>query len=242
MVQNIPKARAVAKKARDCNPPVRKKRKRGEKDLQSEKNIESFLALLDAEGYEEGTDTEMAMTCLPSTKKHYDLSVTVMDDFISCLWTAPNGKWARLLSPVANPFRLDSNSPTEIPAIFLMCSGEITLAKVKLANLALIEWQGRTQKKGENKEEKFRWYQPGTQNQRMRTFFGTMKQRFDWRFNFDSFTFVGGVTSFVKALYAKRLSEFGNVSSVLFSFFISYSMQLTISFLFCVGWLRYKKS
>ena len=78
-----------------------------------------------------------------------------MDDFISCLWNAPNGKWARLLSPVANLFRLDSNSPTEIPAIFLMCSGEITMAKVKLANLALIEWQGRTQKREKIKKKSF---------------------------------------------------------------------------------------
>ena len=77
MVQNIPKARAVAKKARDCNPPVRKKRKRGEKDLQSEKNIESFLVLLDSEGCEEGTDTEIAMTCLPRTKKHFDFHSTI---------------------------------------------------------------------------------------------------------------------------------------------------------------------
>ena len=118
MVHSIPAARAVAKLARDSNPPVRKKKQRGEEFLQSEKNIESFLALLNEEGYEEGTDTEIAMTCLPTTKKHFDLSVAVMDDLIHCLWSAPNGKWAKLLSPIVNPFRLDRNSPTEIPAFF----------------------------------------------------------------------------------------------------------------------------
>ena len=111
------------------------------------KNIESFLELLNEEGYEEGTDTEIAMTCLPTTKKHFELSLAVVDDFIHCLWSAPNRKWAKLLSPVVNPFRLDKNIPTEIPAICLMCSGEVTINKVKLANAALIEWQGCTQKR-----------------------------------------------------------------------------------------------
>jgi hypothetical protein len=64
MVDSVPAAREVSQ--------GRQNRKRGEKFLPSEKNIESFLALLDAEGYEQGTDTEIAMTCLPRTKKHFD--------------------------------------------------------------------------------------------------------------------------------------------------------------------------
>ena len=67
----------------------------------------------------------------------------------------------------------------------------------------------------------------------MRTFFGTMKQRFDWRFNVDSFSFVGGVNSFLKALCEKRLSFFDDVSFVLLIVFILNPMQLTV-FLFSV--------
>ena len=57
-----------------------------------------------------------------------------------------------------------------------------------------------------------------------------MKQRFDWRFNVDSFSFVGGVNSFLKALYEKCLSDFDDISFVLLIVFILNLMQLTVFF------------
>ena len=174
--------------------------------------IQKFLTLVQEEGFEPGTDTTLAMTCLSTTQRHDIHSLNVIDDFIQCLRVVPNSKWLQMLTPVANPFRLDRNSPKEIPALFLMCSGKENYGKRKLANLALIEWQGRTRKENVKDDSKLIWYQPSTQNQRLRTFFGTMCQWFDWQFTLNSFTFVRGLDGFLKALYSSRLKKFADVS------------------------------
>jgi hypothetical protein len=181
--------------------------------------IQKFLTLVQEEGFEAGTDTQLAMTCLSTTHRHDLHSLNVIDDFIQCLRDAPNSKWIQMLSPVANPFRLDRNSPNEIPALFLMCSGKENYGKRSLANLALIEWQGRTRMKNVKGDSKLIWYQPSTQNQRLRTFFGTMCQRFDWQFTLNSFLYAGGLDGFLKALYSSRLQKYADVSEFCFLFF-----------------------
>ena len=206
----------VSNKGTVCTDPRTKKPITGPNTGTDEKyidpEIQKFLTLVQEEGFESGTDTSLAMTCLSTTQRHDIHSLDVIDDFIECLHVAPNSKWLQMLTHVANPFRLDRNSPKEIPALFLMCSGKENYGKRKLANLALIEWQGRTRMKIAKDDSKLIWYQPSTQNQRLRTFFGTMCQRFDWQFTLNSFTFVGGLDGFLKALYSLRLEKFSDVS------------------------------
>ena len=43
---------------------------------------------------------------------------------MECLRVAPYSKWPQTRTAVANPFRLERNSPKEIQTLFLMCSGE----------------------------------------------------------------------------------------------------------------------
>jgi hypothetical protein len=101
-----------------------------------------------------------------------------------------------------------------------MCYGKENYGKRSLANLALIEWQGRTRMKNVKGDSKLIWYQPSTQNQRLRTFFGTMCQRFDWQFTLNSFLFAGGLDGFLKALYSSRLQKYADVSEFSILFFI----------------------
>ena len=55
------------------------------------------------------------------------------------------------------------------------------------------------------------WYQPSTQNQRLRTFFGTVQRVFNWQLQQSDFNFNSGLNGFIKELYATREKEFGKV-------------------------------
>ena len=58
------------------------------------------------------------------------------------------------------------------------------------------------------------WYQPSTQNQRLRTLFGSCAKRFDWQIEVGDFDFKGGLKGFVETLYMKRYKEFADVSEM----------------------------
>ena len=79
-----------------------------------------------------------------------------------------------------------------------------------IANKALIDWMASMKKKSPG--SKCIWYQPSTQNQRLRTFLGSCSKRYDWSFEISDFNFKGGLKGFIDKLYAKRFQEFACVS------------------------------
>ena len=69
-------------------------------------------------------------------------------------------------------------------------------------NLALIDFMAATKKKGGSKIKKkaskvtkqgdFPWYQPSTQSQHLRVFFGTTQKMFGWEYGLSKFNFSQG--------------------------------------------------
>ena len=64
--------------------------------------------------------------------------------------------------------------------------------KIRLANKTMVDWMDICKKKSKN-VGKCQWYQPSTQNQRLRTFFGSCTKHFDWRFEVNNFDFKDGL-------------------------------------------------
>ena len=70
--------------------------------------------------------------------------------------------------------------------------------------------------KANSSNGKFVWYQPSTQNQRLRTFLSSTCKEFDWRYEMSDFIFKGGVKAFLDILYSNRLSLHGKVRAIFF--------------------------
>lgn len=65
-------------------------------------------------------------------------------------------------------------------------------------------------KKSKNPPD-FPWYQPSTQNQRLRTLLGSTSKTYGWQYDVADFSFKGGLKGFLDKLYKKRYIEFGKV-------------------------------
>ena len=99
---------------------------------------------------------------------------------------------------------------------------EKTPVKTQLVNLALIDFMAATKKKGGSKIKKkaskvtkqgdFPWYQPSTQSQYLRVFFGTAQKIFGWGYGSSGFNLSQGLIGFLGNLYKKREKELGHVS------------------------------
>ena len=149
----------------------------------------------------------------------------MLEDYVECLSSYKDKKWDHLLDyvPFDGPGTYDS-----VPRIFLVLGGRQDNNKLQLANFSLIDWMAATKKKDKPKRKrsgkaksdedesndndvKCPWYQPSTQNQHLRTFFGTVQRVFDWQFQQSDFNFNSGLNGFIKDLYALREAEFGKV-------------------------------
>ena len=154
------------------------------------------------------TDAILAGDCLAHTKKHEWLIGEVVDDFLDSLASIPDSKWTNMLELV--PFE-GLTGRISAPKILVFVGGMKSILKCQIANKALIDWQAITAKKTSARISNFKWYQPVTQNQRLRTFFATVDKKFDWQYQITDFTFKGGVKGFISALYVKRLKLHGKV-------------------------------
>ena len=163
-------------------------------------------------------DAVLALDALPHSKKHESHINKVLDDYIQCLACYKNEKWTNLLTEV----RFDGpGSFTTAPKILVEIGGPKTNTKTQLANLSLIDWMAVTKKKytkpanlsgSKLKMEGVPYYQPSTQNQRLRTFFCTVQTVFNWQYQLSDFDFQQGLTGFINKLYLKREQEFGKVT------------------------------
>ena len=155
--------------------------------------------------HKRNNDSVLATSALPHTKKHQYLIDKVTNDFLSALANVPGDKWSPALVPVQYK---SVNGKKKAPKILVSIGGKKTPAKVALANKALIDWMSTMRKKGGGK---CIWYQPSTQNQRLRTLLGSCAKRFGWEVKIEDFCFENGLKGFLDALYAKRYKEFGKV-------------------------------
>ena len=183
-------------------------------------------------------DAALALNSLPHTKSHETHINAVLDDYVNCLLCYKDNKWTELLRPVS----FDGPSFTTAPFILVEIGGEKNPTKTQLANLSLIDWMAASQKKcfkpikqkGKKlKQGGFPYYQPSTQNQRLRTFFGTASRLFTWQYDICDFNFNCGLGGFLKDLYAKREKEFGKVITKYFLFHVIYLTNFLLTvFLF----------
>ena len=74
----------------------------------------------------------------------------------------------------------------------------------------------RSMPKSKNSSD-FPWYQPSTQNQRLRTLLGSTSKEYGWKYKMSDFSFKGGLKGFLDKLYSKRYKEFGKGISVMLS-------------------------
>ena len=184
-------------------------------------------------------DAILALDSLPHTKSHESHLNAVLDDYVNCLSCYKEDKWTELLRPV----KFDGPSFTTAPYILVEIGGLKTPIKTQLANLSLIDWMAASQKKvvkaPKTKGKKLKlggipYYQPSSQNQRLRTFFGTVSRVFTWQYDLCDFNFNSGLTGFIKDLYAKREREFGKVITIFFLFRIFLLTTLSLIFFFSI--------
>ena len=184
-------------------------------------------------------DSILALDSLPHTKSHESHLNSVLDDYVNCLSCYKEDKWTELLKPV----KFDGPSFSTAPYILVEIGGEKTPIKTQLANLSLIDWMAASQKKvvkaPKTKGKKLKlggipYYQPSTQNQRLRTFFGTVSRVFTWQYDLCDFNFNRGLNGFIKDLYAKREKEFGKVITIFLLFRIFLLTNFSLIFYFSI--------
>ena len=151
-------------------------------------------------------NVDLATQAMGCTKSHNTLKCEVLRDYVDCLSTQPS-TWAKLLTPI--PFLDTSGTEIEIPRIFSDLAGEITSAKVAIANKSLITWQKMTKKKSTSKQsQQLPWYQPVTQSQRLRTFFSACQKQYHWQLNLDHFNGDGQLGPFMSNLFEERRAKY----------------------------------
>ena len=81
-------------------------------------------------------------------------------------------------------------------------------------------------RKKSTKNDRCPWYQPSTQNQRLRTLLGSLSKKYDWKVDIGDFSFLGGLKGFLDKLYTKRFSEYRKVVTILIPDLIFDTMYL----------------
>ena len=148
----------------------------------------------------------------PHSDKHERHCQVIMDDFLKVLIEHGNNAFSDLLKEV--PFEGPDGVTSHAPNLFVALGGQKTGQKLQLCNKALVVWMKYTKKKRKAPKDKYIWYQPVSQNQRLRTFIAAMQNRFGWQIKLDDLNFKGGVLPEVQRLYEKRYKEFGKVSNL----------------------------
>ena len=154
-----------------------------------------------------------------------------MKNFEKCLQEDNNdGKWNDLLTK--RDFETPDGVISKYCEIYIMLAGEKTTQKIQIANRALVQYMKRTKREKTKKSDTYIWYQPTTQNQHLRCFFGAMHGLFGWSMTIDDFNFTGGVQAVLKALYNQRYKLYGKVSFIFMFQLKNTNISSTYFFLF----------
>ena len=177
--------------------------------LGNDESISDMLAVINRHEEENppSDDSALAVNALPHSIRHQFLIDAVTQDFLTALFNTPNKKWTALLQPT--PHVVGARRKMA-PKLFVLLGGEKTPEKVQIANKALIDWMAVMRKK-QTRSVKIPWYQPSTQNQRLRTLLGSTTKQYGWRYDIADFSFKGGLKGFLDRLYDRRYKEFGKV-------------------------------
>ena len=130
----------------------------------------------------------------------------VLNDFLNCLSVAPRNKWDKLLR--STMMLLPNGETSQVPFIVSLLSGYKTARKLATANQALIDWNMVTKKKRLPKGDKIPWYQPVTQSQRIRAFFGLMNKKYLWQMTLDDFEGEKMLGPYLEHLYESRYKKY----------------------------------
>ena len=152
-------------------------------------------------------DARLAIAALPHTERHQWLIDEVTNDFLTSLQKMPNNKWTDSLVSIP---RKGVGGEKTAPKILVGIGGTKNTTKIMLANKALIDWMSVCKKKN-CKLGKVEWYQPSTQNQRLRTFLANCSKKYDWQIEMNDFNFKGGLKGFIDKLYAQRFKKYKQV-------------------------------
>ena len=156
---------APSRKSTRC-PPQSNSNSLTDIDINAElKKLSVYKKTVQARG-----DADLQEVANGCTQTYKTLKNTVIQDSVDCA-SMFKDKWTKFLEPV--PFKLKNGETCMIPKIISVCSGTKTREKIELANQYLIDWQSKTRLN--KKRSRNPYYQPGTQAQHLRTFFGTMK-------------------------------------------------------------------
>ena len=118
-----------------------------------------------------------------------------------------------MLVEVPNPFftGLNTDQAEMVPLAFTEVAGTKTPLKLQLANAMLVDWQ-LNDKKSTSESKNFSgcpYYQPSTNNSRIRSFFGFMSKYHDWKFTTGCFVnFEGCLSGVISTIYEQRRIEF----------------------------------
>ena len=158
-------------------------------------------------------DAALEENSLLHTVKHEYAINSVLADFIDCLTSYKNDKWTKL--PVDVHFE-GAGKRTRAPMILVILGGEKGNKKLKIANEALVDWQAATKMKRVAKKKDIDdlvcpWYQPSSQSNKLRVFFGQVQKQFNWYYTLSDFSFNGGLNGFITTLYLKREKKYGKV-------------------------------
>ena len=152
------------------------------------------------------TDAEQLSLSNIPPKAYTRQKEEVLDDFLQCLSIAPKNQWNNLLRSTV--MLLPNGETSQVPYIIVLCSGYKTAMKLAIACMALIHWNTVTKKKRLSKNDKIPWYQPVTQSQRIRAFFGLMNKKYLWQMTLEDFEGEKMLGPFLENLYAVRYNKY----------------------------------
>ena len=152
-------------------------------------------------------DYDLVQVAVGCSANHHKLKFDVLNDCVNCLKTY-GGKWESFLVPTK--VKLPNGEQTTVPLFVKVLAGKKNQARLELANKIIIDWQLVTKKKGDN--PKLPWYQPSTQAQRLRVFFGSMNNTYFWEMKLEE-DFKGDkmISAVCEVLFAQRLKKYGHV-------------------------------
>ena len=82
-----------------------------------------------------------------------------------------NQKWIKMLELIPNTNWKITGGPKKKPRAFSVVSGKPSIAKIRLCNAMVVDWQINLKKKNRSDEDQCPFYQPNAQNTELRVFF-----------------------------------------------------------------------
>lgn len=101
------------------------------------------------------------------------------------------------------------SSRAKVERLFIFLGGPKKVSNTKLLNKMLIDWQRISKMKKPDPKTKSPFHRPVSNNQRIRTFFASVKKQFNWEYALTDFEgFDGCFGNWMAAEYERRAKAF----------------------------------